>query len=224
LREMHKLAWSKAKTAMAKVRTATKFSADFQIFSYKIHSPTKTKRCPARVEGHFNQLTTSSTLGPQVRRSTLKERGSRLTTSKAVRLSRHTTATITTPYLPRAASATSRGSPPKTQEPRKMVAFSWRIPFLPGWRLASLPLAQGWATPSSSSSSSSSRTRTTLQASTWGVAQWRRPTTTVTGWLDARAPWTISGHLHRTSMLRGQVCLRPLSRTWGTRQWVTKIR
>lgn len=53
--EMDKWELFKAKTVMGRAKMVTRFSADFQIFSYKILSQTKIKRFQDKVAELFNQ-------------------------------------------------------------------------------------------------------------------------------------------------------------------------
>jgi hypothetical protein len=70
---------------MGKVKMANRFSADFQIFSYRIPLPIKTKRCLVKGEELSSRSTIFSTLERLEPRSIHRENESQLTTSKEMR-------------------------------------------------------------------------------------------------------------------------------------------
>jgi len=127
LTEMDKWESFKAKTVMARVKTATKFSADFQIFSYRILLHKKTKRYQDKVAELSNRLTTFSTPEPLVLRNTHKEREYLLIISKAMKLFHLTIATTITQSHRVVALMVSKEDHPKMQVKVKTVVFSSRI-------------------------------------------------------------------------------------------------
>ena len=121
---MDKWVWFKVKIAMVKARMGIRFSADFQIFSYKILWPTKTKKFQDKVAEPFNQLIISSTQELQEPRNIHREKEFRLTIFKAMKLFLLTTVTIITQSLQVVALTAPREAHLKMQVKTKTAVFS----------------------------------------------------------------------------------------------------
>lgn len=118
----------KAKTTMVKVKLATRFSADFQIFSYKIPLQIRTKRYLDKVAELSSLLTTFSILEQLVHRSILRESESLPTISKAMKLFLLIIAITITRSLQVGALMASREAHPKMLVKTRMEAFSSKTP------------------------------------------------------------------------------------------------
>lgn len=114
----------KVKTTTDKVKLGTRFSADFQIFSYKIPLQIRTKRYQDRVVEHSSLLITFSILAQQVLRSTLRESVFLPTTSKAMTLFPLIIAIIITQSHQVEESMASREAHPKMLVKTRMEVFS----------------------------------------------------------------------------------------------------
>ena len=204
----------------------SRFSADFQIYSYRILLQTKIKRFQVRVVELSNQWTTSSTHEPLELRNTLKERGSQPTTSKATKLFHLTTAITIIRFLQVAELVTSREDLPRMQVLHKMEAFSWKILSVPGWKLDSHQAPQAWATLrcNSSSNSNNRANRTPLKTSPTWEALSKQLTTTATVWEVAMALSRSRDLPHKTSTLREQDSLHIQIKKWGLLPWAQRIR
>ena len=125
--------WFQDHPSTIKARQETKFSADFQIFSYRILLQIKTKRYQDKVAELSNQLTTSLIHVLLVLKNTLKEREFQHTISKAVILYHHIMET-TTLSLQVVAWMGNREAHLKTLAQTRMVVSSSRIHSRQGWR------------------------------------------------------------------------------------------